>query len=137
MSVINSLILIVIGLIFGIVIGRLLHRSQITDTSKLKAELKESRRELEQYRQQVSEHFENSAVLLNSFAEQYQKLYQHMAEQSEQLLDPQAISKPLFDNPANAKLSAPEANKTGEPSDPPKDYSGQSTGLLEDEPQST
>ncbi|MFM2482949.1 YhcB family protein [Celerinatantimonas sp. YJH-8] len=139
MSIINSLILIAIGLIFGVIIGRLLTRSRHPETSQLQTELQQSREELALYRQQVSEHFQNSAQLLESLALQYQKVYDHMAQQSELLMD-NSIEKPeLFKQ--HLQVVPPEVPQIEEDHDagstPPKDYSCSSSGLLNNQTSSS
>jgi len=78
-----------IGLVVGFVIGYFLLR--LTKESakkqvKTEAELRAAKEQLENQKQQLEKHFSESADLLKSLAQDYQKLYQHLAQSSNQLL---------------------------------------------------
>ena len=109
-----------IGLVVGFVIGYFLLR--LTKESakkqvKTEAELRVAKEQLESQKQQLEKHFAESADLLKSLAQDYQKLYQHLAHSSTQLL-------PKL-NDSNVSPSKTE--------DPPKDYSEGSSGLFKAE----
>ncbi|MCE2596076.1 YhcB family protein [Motilimonas cestriensis] len=53
---------------------------------KCQAQIKQQTNDQSKYQQQVSTHFAKTADLMDSIANQYQTLYQYMAQQSEQLL---------------------------------------------------
>lgn len=81
MAWINTLVFVVIGVVIGFVIARLTMRDN-TQQKDLKKELEKSRYELEQYRQELVDHFAQSAELLDNISRDYSKLYQHMANTS-------------------------------------------------------
>ncbi len=84
---------------------------------------------LESQKQQLEKHFAESADLLKSLAQDYQKLYQHLAHSSTQLL-PELNDSTLFQH------SLPDDKGNVSPSkteDPPKDYSEGSSGLFKAE----
>ncbi|WP_233117397.1 YhcB family protein [Aggregatibacter actinomycetemcomitans] len=122
-----------IGLVIGFIIGYFLLR--ITKESakkqvKTEAELRVAKEQLESQKQQLEKHFAESADLLKSFAQDYQKLYQHFAQSSTRLL-PELNDNSLFqhdllddkDNPMNSQNT----------DDQPKDYSEGSSGLFKAE----
>ena len=121
-----------IGLVVGFVIGYFLLR--LTKESakkqvKTEAELRVAKEQLESQKQQLEKHFAESADLLKSLAQDYQKLYQHLARSSTQLLpelnDSTLFQHSLLDEKGNVSPSKTE--------DPPKDYSEGSSGLFKAE----
>ena len=104
-----------IGLVVGFVIGYFL--------------LRLTKEQLESQKQQLEKHFAESADLLKSLAQDYQKLYQHLAHSSTQLLpelnDSTLFQHSLLDEKGNVSPSKTE--------DPPKDYSEGSSGLFKAE----
>ena len=113
-----------IGLVLGFIIGYFLLRQVKTE-----AELRVAKEQLESQKQQLEKHFAESADLLKSLAQDYQKLYQHLARSSNQLLpelnDSNLFQHSLPDEKGNVSLSKTE--------DPPKDYSEGSSGLFKAE----
>lgn len=89
MPEINGILIFIVGGIVGGIIGFVI--SRMTLSSKQKAAQQEaldnSKAELDHYKSQVSNHFDNSAKLMGEVASSYQALYTHMAGQSEALLD--------------------------------------------------
>ncbi len=116
-----------IGLIVGFLIGRLLTK-QDKSKNALKSELEKSRYDLEQYRQEMTDHFAHTAKLLSNLSKDYSKLYEHMAETSSELIP----NLPEQDNPFSPtltssiqipKLNLDTAHNKREKRDPqPKDY---------------
>ncbi|MFU2078478.1 YhcB family protein [Avibacterium endocarditidis] len=89
-----------IGLVVGFVLAYLLLRftkDSVKKQVKTEAELQKVKSELDQQKQHLEKHFSESADLLKTLAQDYQKLYQHLATSSVQLL-PQLENKPLFEN---------------------------------------
>lgn len=121
-----------IGLVVGFVIGYFLLR--LTKESakkqvKTEAELRVAKEQLESQKQQLEKHFAESADLLKSLAQDYQKLYQHLAHSSTQLL-PELNDSTLFQHSLLDEKSNVSPSKT---EDPPKDYSEGSSGLFKAE----
>ncbi|OZB41841.1 MAG: hypothetical protein B7X50_06280, partial [Alishewanella sp. 34-51-39] len=65
-----SLVWFVVGLAVGAVISRLISIKQFSQ-SKLQLELDESRKQLSQYRQDVSEHLETTNQLMTQLQDNY------------------------------------------------------------------
>ncbi|MEE6030991.1 YhcB family protein [Avibacterium paragallinarum] len=89
-----------IGLVVGFVLAYLLLRftkDSVKKQVKTEAELQKVKSELDQQKQHLEKHFSESADLLKTLAQDYQKLYQHLANSSAELL-PQLENKPLFEN---------------------------------------
>ncbi|MDD9195236.1 Z-ring associated protein ZapG [Aliivibrio sp. S3MY1] len=131
-----------IGLAIGIIIGFLISRVTvpgIKHQKTLKQDLEKSKYELEQYRQELVDHFATSATMLEALAKDFNKMYDHMASTSKELLP----NLPEQDNPFSARLDemtlSPELNKKvahikEEIDSQPKDYANGASGLLKDEP---
>ncbi len=65
----------------GVLIGALAYRFFTTPAKgvdKIKAELNETRQELDQYKAGVTQHFDKTAELVNDLAQNYVKVYQHL-----------------------------------------------------------
>ena len=130
-----------IGLAVGITIGFMISRFTvpgIKHQKSLKQDLEKSKYELEQYRQELVDHFATSATMLEALAKDFNKMYDHMASTSKELMP----NLPEQDNPFSARLGemtlSPELNKKvahvkDEISKQPKDYANGATGLLKDE----
>lgn len=121
-----------IGLVLGFIIGYFLLR--LTKESakkqvKTEAELRVAKEQLESQKQQLEKHFAESADLLKSLAQDYQKLYQHLARSSNQLL-PEMNDSNLFQHSLPDEKGNVSPSKT---EDPPKDYSEGSSGLFKAE----
>ncbi|MCW9709454.1 DUF1043 family protein [Avibacterium sp. 21-586] len=87
-----------IGLVVGFILAYLLLRftkDSVKKQVKTETELQKVKSELAQQKQHLEKHFSDSAELLKTLAQDYQKLYQHLASSSVQLL-PQLENKPLF-----------------------------------------
>ncbi len=116
-----------IGLIEGILIARLLTK-QDKSNNALKTELEKSHYDLEQYRQEMTDHFAHTAKLLANLSKDYSKLCEHMAETSSELVP----NLPEQDNPFSpaftSSIKIPKLNldlnqSSKEKLDPqPKDY---------------
>ena len=116
-----------IGLVVGIVIGAVAMRfgnRKLRQQQSLQYELEKNKAELEEYREELVSHFARSAELLDNMANDYRKLYQHMAKTSNQLLPEQ----PKQDNPFRYRLT--EADNDQAPISMPRDYSDEHSGLL-------
>ncbi|PJG83965.1 YhcB family protein [Caviibacterium pharyngocola] len=128
---------ILIGLVVGVVIGYILVRltkGSVKKQVKTEAELNQVKTELNEQKQQLEKHFAESADLLKTLAQDYQKLYRHLASSSVALL-PEQADKEWFGKNLIADHSAPaNAENPAEDQDsPPRDYSEGSSGLLKTE----
>lgn len=135
-----------IGLVVGVVLGYVLLRltkDSVKKQVKTEAELQQVKTELDSQKQQLEKHFAESADLLKTMAQDYQKLYRHLAASSTQLL-PELANKPLFEQnliseekstalseAENSAENVENTEKTEE--DAPRDYSEGSSGILKAE----
>ncbi|MBN6710644.1 DUF1043 family protein [Haemophilus haemoglobinophilus] len=122
-----------IGLCVGVVIGYLLLRltkGSVKKQIKTEAELEQVKTQLNNQKQQLEQHFAESAELLKHIAQDYQKLYVHLANSSTALL-PELAQKELFTPNllAAETVSTPANSEDGQP----RDYSEGSSGILKAE----
>ncbi|TNH07391.1 YhcB family protein [Testudinibacter sp. TR-2022] len=130
-----------IGVVIGFILAYLFIRitsGSVKKQLKTESELKQVKTEVEQQKNKIEEHFAESAELLKSLAQDYQRLYQHLAKSSVALL-PEATAKEIFaqdlladktaetfdENVASAVNESQNDEKAQ-----PKDYSKGSSGLL-------
>ncbi len=90
-------LIFIIGIIVGIIATRLGTKGG-KKQKELQKELEKSQYELEQYRQELVDHFAQSANLMENISKDYEKLYSHMAKTSTELMP----SLPTQDNPFSA-----------------------------------
>lgn len=133
---IYALVGVLVGAVLGIVISRITtpgYKKQKT----IQKDLETAKFELEQQKQDLADHFAQSAEMLDSIGREYTKLYQHMTKTSKELLP----NIPEQDNPFTKKV-AEQANsekisdsaKAETPLDEaPKDYASGATGLLREQ----
>lgn len=132
-----------IGLIIGWVLAYVLLRltkDSVKKQIKTEAELQQVQTELNNQKQQLEKHFAESANLLKTLAQDYQKLYRHLATSSTQFL-PELTNNPLFEqNLISAESSENTENNTEKTEedikaekDAPRDYSEGSSGILKAE----
>ncbi|GEM78380.1 Z-ring associated protein ZapG [Vibrio superstes] len=124
----------IVGLFVGIIIGVIISRvttPQYQKQKELQKELETSKFELEQQRQDLNDHFSESAQILDNIGKEYRKLYEHMANTSNELLP----NLPAQDNPFAERLGASEASSETNTSgnEAPKDYANGATGMLKEE----
>ena len=132
-----------IGLIIGWVLAYVLLRltkDSVKKQIKTEAKLQQVQTELNNQKQQLEKHFAESANLLKALAQDYQKLYRHVATSSTQFL-PELTNNPLFEqNLISAESSENTENNTEKTEedikaekDAPRDYSEGSSGILKAE----
>lgn len=102
----------------------------------IQKDLESAKFEIEQHKQDLADHFAQTADMLDSLGKEYTKLYQHMAKTSAELLP----SLPEQDNPFSKKVAdqtetsvETPSNKKAATTEAPKDYVSGSTGLLKTE----
>ena len=121
-----TILFVLIGVIIGFVAGRATSRAG--DANKLHNELTRTRKELTHYKREMTDHFSSTASLLEQLDEQYQRLSQHMVEQSQKLI-------PAENNPFQTETTEHadgDVELTPITNTQPLDYSGQPSGLLSD-----
>ena len=125
MTEFTAIVSVLIGLVIGFVAGRSTSRAE--DVAKLHKELNAKRKELDTLKRDMTDHFSSTAVIMEQLDEQYQRLYQHMSEQSQKLL-PQHTP---FRTENSEQAAQVESDTT--PDSQPLDYSGVASGLLSDQ----
>ncbi|MGF1750316.1 MULTISPECIES: Z-ring associated protein ZapG [Vibrio] len=121
---------LLVGAILGIVISRLT-TPQYKKQKTIQKDLESAKFALEQQRQELSDHFAQSAEMLDTLGKDYTKLYQHMAKTSAELLP----NLPEQDNPFVKKVAEHnvESPVHSDLDEQPKDYANGATGLLREE----
>ncbi|AYF16371.1 TPA: Z-ring associated protein ZapG [Vibrio parahaemolyticus] len=125
----------IVGLLVGTIVGVVISRLTTPEYKKQKSvqkELEAAKFELEQQRQELVDHFAQTAEMLDTLGKDYTKLYQHMAKTSSELLP----NLPEQDNPFDKKTAmSSEQIKEDQPevNEQPKDYANGATGLLTDQ----
>ena len=125
MTEFTAIVSVLIGLVIGFVAGRSTSRAE--DIAKLHKELNAKRKELDTLKRDMTDHFSSTAVIMEQLDEQYQRLYQHMSEQSQKLLPQHAPFRT-----ENSEQAAQVESDTI-PDSQPLDYSGVASGLLNDQ----
>ncbi|MEG9489649.1 YhcB family protein [Mannheimia indoligenes] len=113
----------IVGAVVGCTLVRVFN-SHVRKQHELERELKQTKTQFDEQKQQLEQHFEQSAQLLSTLAADYKKLYAHLAQSSEKLLPENAKNIEFFQQ---AQLPV-QPKKTEE--DQPRDYSEGSSGLL-------
>lgn len=78
----------IIALAAGAMIGALAYKllaPAVEETDKIKSELDQAKEELSHYKAGVTQHFDKTAELVNDLAQNYVKVYQHLAEGAQTL----------------------------------------------------
>ncbi len=97
-------LIFIIGVIVGMIATRLGTKGG-KKHKELQKELEKSQYELEQYRQELVDHFAQSANLMENISKDYEKLYSHMAKTSTELMP----NLPTQDNPFTVTAPSLEA----------------------------
>ncbi|WP_428772915.1 Z-ring associated protein ZapG [Vibrio sp.] len=127
---IYALVGLMAGAILGIVITRIT-TPQYKNQKSIRKDLESAKFELEQQRQELADHFAQTAEMLDTIGKDYTKLYQHMAKTSSDLLP----NLPPQDNPFSNKLSDQEKQHQEDNvllEEAPKDYAKGATGLFKE-----
>ncbi|MDP9501132.1 YhcB family protein [Bisgaard Taxon 45] len=123
-----------IGLVIGLILGYLFLRftkDSVKKQLKTETELQKVKNQLDSQKQQLEKHFSESAELLKNIAQDYQKLYKHVANSSSTLL-PELSNNPLF---SSNLIGAEPIDKTNPSNkdEQPRDYSEGSSGLFKND----
>ncbi|NGX14953.1 DUF1043 family protein [Wenzhouxiangella sp. XN24] len=84
MSTVGWLLVVAVGIALGFSAGRLWPGSAARVTA-LEKERNEAREDLQNYRQEVGQHFERTAELFDKVTADYRDLYEHLARSERQL----------------------------------------------------
>ena len=118
------------GLIIGVIVARLM-TPEYKKHKQLQKELEASKFELEQHRQELSDHFSNAAEMLDTLGKSYTKLYQHMAQTSSELLPNISQQDSPFITQSTEQTQESIAEEITDVQ--PKDYANGATGLLKEQ----
>ena len=99
-----GIIALVAGALIGVMAYRLLAPS-LKQATKDKAELDAARQELADYRNSVNQHFDKTSELMNDLAQNYVKVYQHLADGAHTLGDSKTFNKLLEQHPGRVSLT--------------------------------
>ncbi|OCG59311.1 hypothetical protein A9G41_05160 [Gilliamella sp. Nev5-1] len=124
----DMLTYLIIGLVIGFIIGFIFVNvisPKARKYTKVKHELEQAKDELIAQKQMIAKHFSHSAEILDSMANDFRRLYQHMAESSGQFIDSDNVSSLDFDSSSN-----PHETKEITLDKQPRDYSDNSSGLF-------
>lgn len=127
----TGIVCLAIGLVAGLLIAKRINGSSPARLSELETRVQELQRHHAQYRENVSEHFNTTAELVQQMTESYRDVYQHLAGGAQELCTEDVASKLL---PAGEQSMFYHADD--ESLEPPKDYApkkapGQSGALAE------
>lgn len=131
-----------IGLVIGAVAARLLSLKQFGQ-HKLQQELDESRKQLSQYRQDVSEHLETTNQLMSQLQDNYSRIARHVQQSKMQLVEQPINARDevnffAADTTQHIKQSLHQLNERrrqhSQVEQQPKDYSGEASGLIKERP---
>jgi len=145
MDIIIALVLLIIGTIIGFFSSRIFS-STSKEQRKLAQQVSTSEITLNQYKLDVAEHLTSSAQLLEQMNSTCQTAMKQMKESTKLLQEATAVeadSMPFFSAETQAGLAetaklrhAHRKNTTSEEmTQPPRDYSGQASGLFADKKQ--
>lgn len=126
----TGIVCLAVGLVAGLLIAKRINSSP-AKVSELEARVQELQRHHAQYRENVSEHFNTTAELVQHMTESYRDVYQHLAGGAQDLCSEDVASKLL---PATEQSVFYHADDDA--LEPPKDYApkkapGQSGALAE------
>ena len=140
---IEMIIIAAVALVLGIIIGTVLNRTvspEATKSRALETRLQETEQKLTDYQQEVTEHFADTAKLVNNLTQSYKDVHEHLANNALRLANVDISRQLLSSSPA---AEATEAH-TDELPEPPKDWAPKSAdeqgtlredyGLNEEEP---
>ncbi|MGH1461043.1 MAG: YhcB family protein [Neptuniibacter sp.] len=128
----NLWLISVAALFVGAVIGYLMGRSGGSNNqAEIAAQLEDTKKELEEYKEEVTAHFEKTSELVNDLTNSYKDVHEHLATGAQGLCQPGAIDIAL-EPVMQPKLTEAPAEES-EPSDaseetpePPRDYAPKS-----------
>lgn len=133
-----SILFLVIGAMIGFFISQLKTKNQ-DNQGTTQAQLHQAQTELAQYRQDMADHFADSATLMNQMANDYNKIYRHMLQSQQTLLPdthPQQagfmaeLATATDDVGAVIHAGNIEDHSNQNQSEPPNDYARGSHGII-------
>lgn len=139
MAIIEVVIIALICLLAGAAAGYFFGRhgtEQARQNEDLKADLAASEDRLKEYQQQVNDHFQHSAELINELTESYRLVHNHIAEGASQLT-PATLEGPILKTlPEKEELDAISSSPISGDISAPLDYAPKSAnpgpGMLDE-----
>lgn len=137
-----SLVWLGLGIIIGAVIARLISIKQFGQ-HKLQQELDDSRKQLSQYRQDVSDHLETTNQLMSQLQDNYARIARHVQQSKMQLVEQPVTARDevnyfAAETTAQIKQSLHQLNERrrqhSHVEQQPRDYSGEASGLIKERP---
>ena len=77
--------MLAVGVLVGFFVGRSKGDTSAPRVKELEDSLTQAEQDMQQYRGQVTGHFEKTATLFNQLTNDYREVYEHLANSSEQL----------------------------------------------------
>ena len=109
MEPVNSIWMVgIAALVLGAIIGAIAYRlftPTIKNASKLRAQLDETKEELDSYKASVSSHFNKTSDLVNELTQDYVKVYKHLAEGAQTLGDAKEFTNVLEQHQGKVLIS--------------------------------
>jgi uncharacterized membrane-anchored protein YhcB (DUF1043 family) len=87
----------VIGLVAGLIVGASIAAIVTKSRGGSSESVASIKRENEAFRDEVNEHFVQTAELINQLTDSYKAVFDHMSEGAEKLVDPEVIRERLPD----------------------------------------
>ena len=95
----SSALSLAVGIIIGIVGTRLLSANG-KKTAKMEKHLTDTENKMNSYKQEVSQHFEKTAMLIDELNESYRNVHNHLADAAHSLSDAPYNSCLLYTSPS-------------------------------------
>ncbi len=120
------------ALFFGGIIGLLIGRASSSPEQqhKLQKDLDSANRELNTYKEQVTEHFSRTAELVNNLTESYRDVHQHLANSADTLCEGEQLIRRIEEKPSPA--AAPEQNSEDTPTAEEPEETSSNSGAVEE-----
>lgn len=124
------------GLIIGVLLG--LRRSPAVKAADLEKQLSAMQQEQEDYQHQVTQHFSETAQLLDQLTNSYRDVHNHLAQGAQTLCDSESISQAIEQLPGSKpQIEADVAPLDDDTPRPPLDYAPRqdpaAKGVLDEE----
>ncbi|WP_415898903.1 YhcB family protein [Neptuniibacter sp. QD48_11] len=137
----NVWLISIAALVVGAVIGFLMGRSggDAQRQAELAEKLESTQKELDSYKNEVTEHFEKTAALVNNLTNSYKDVHEHLATGAQGLCQPGSVDlaiEPSLTPKLESEAEEPSAEAEAKPatdteqaessSEPPRDYAPKS-----------
>lgn len=119
---ITLIVIIVIALLAGAVLSRLWSKAQGEDSSGLKRQLEELKRQHQNYQINVTEHFNRTTELIDNLNQSYASIRDHLNQGADQLVAPEYRLESARASGEDLQDLAPQPAKNTDEFDMPRDY---------------